>query len=58
MPVTSQYMIDHGVKYITFILPQEELPSRRFPPAFGFIFHEPTEPSDPRDRYFSPVTEY
>jgi hypothetical protein len=58
MPVTSKYLIELGAKYITFILPQEELPSRRFPPAFAFLFREPTEPSDPRDRYFSPVSEY
>jgi hypothetical protein len=58
MRATSPMMKEHGVKYLTFILPQEELPSRRFPPAFAFLFREPTEPSNPRDRYFSPVTEY
>ena len=57
MPIASQTMLNHGAKYITFILPQEELASRRFPPAFGFIFREPTEPSDPRDRFFSSVAE-
>jgi hypothetical protein len=58
MRVTSPMMKEHGVKYLTFILPQEELPSRRFPASFAFLFREPNERSDPRDRYFSPVTEY
>mmetsp|Transcript_18 Transcript_18/g.36 ORF Transcript_18/g.36 Transcript_18/m.36 type:complete len:750 (+) Transcript_18:51-2300(+) len=49
-----------GAKYQAYILPLEELPSRRFPPsgAHAFLFREPSDPPDPRDRYFSPVLEY
>lgn len=59
LPVRSNTERAAGAKYLTFILPYEKLESRRFPKfgCFAYIFREPHEPADARDRYFPLVGE-
>lgn len=60
MPVTDREELAAGAMYRTFILPYEELPSRRYPAVgcIAYLFRHPNDPPDPRDRYFTSVNEF
>lgn len=60
VPVCDPVYINGGARYFTFIAPYEELVTKRFSPygCFAFLFREPSQPPDPRDRYFEIFLDY
>ena len=53
-PVTINALKQAGALYFAYILPNEQLATRKFPAygSFAYLFRQPQHFPDPRDRFF------
>ena len=54
VPTTVEKIRQAGAIYFTFLHPGEQLAGPPFPPlgSFAYLFRDPADPPDARDRYF------